>query len=206
MIPAIYRDWCNELQDQAGFPCPAPSVTRRASHWSGGIRGMCRGPTSGNGYRYSRLEITCGLVTALHDQDVLEIPVPGAGSLLFEVERTVGYVQTPGYTTLDLVAAVDQGDVADALATALRLSDAVTSGRLRLFRTLASVAIQLVARDPFVANRHGVTATAGGAFTESWRFGAQGGNKDGWKVVRCGPHRRFVRCLTQSERLALRPQ
>ncbi len=207
MIPAMKRDWCRET-DPAGFPCPARTVTRRASHYAGGVRGMCHGPTSSNGYRYSMLRLTCGDPADLVDQQVLEIPVPGAAPILLEVERTVGYAATPGYTTLDLVAAATSVDIATVLGAALQLAAQVTSGRLRLFRTSAAgaSAIDLVARDPFVANRHGVTRTAGIPIVETLRFGAGVNHRDPWKVVRCGPHRRWVRCLVQSERLALRPQ
>jgi hypothetical protein len=213
MIPAMKRDW-NRETDPAGFPCPARSVTRRASRWGGLAagttlaHGMCNGPTSSNSYRYSLLLLSCGDVGDLVDQQQISIPVPGADPILLEVERTVGYVQTPGYTTLDLVAAANATDIWTVLGAALGLAPQVTSGRLRLFRTSQYGAgyLELVARDPFLANRHGITKTVGTPIVEEQRFGAGVNHRDPWKVVRCGPHRRFVRCLTQSERIALRPQ
>jgi hypothetical protein len=168
---------------------------------------MCSGPTSLNGYRYSLLLLSCGDVGDLVDQQQIEIPVPGAAPILLEVERTVGYAPTAGYTTLDLVAAATSVDIATVLAAALALAPQVTSGRLRLFASQYGASyLEIVARDPFVANRHGITKTVGTPIVEEYRFGAGVNHRDPWKVVRCGPHRRFVRCLVQSERIALRPQ
>lgn len=216
MIPAMKRDWCRET-DPAGFPCPSIRVARRASHFAGGVRGMCRGTTSSNGYRYSMLRLTCQDPADLVDQQKLEIPVRGAAPILLEVERTAGYTPTAGYTTLDLVTAATSVDIANVLGDALELAPQVTSGRVRLFRNSAAGAstVDLVARDAFVMNRHGITRTVGIPIEEPMhaggtllRFGTgdDDGNRDPWKVVRCGPHRRFVRCLVQSERIALRPQ
>lgn len=206
MIPAKKRDW-NRESDPAGFPCPARQVTRRASSFAGGARGMCAGPTSSHSYRYSFLRLTCGDVGDLVDQQQIEIPVPGHAPILLEVERTGGYVQTPGYSTLDLVAAATSADIAAELEAVLDLEPAVIAGHVRRFVSAAGASsVDLVARDPFTPNRHALTITAGTPIVETYQFGAGVNHRDPWKVVRCGPHRRWVRCLTQFERNTYYPR
>lgn len=208
MIPALYRDWNDEQRrNVGGFPCPARQLTRRASHYAGGARGMCTGPTSSNSYRYSLIQLTCGDPAGLLDNQWIVIPVPGAAPVMLEVERTGGFAPTPGYTAVDLVAAATAADIGTALAAVLDAHVALTSGRLRRIPTGAST-IFLVARDPFVGNQKWHAITAGTPIVATRRFGAGPDHRDGWKVVRTGshPHRRWVRCLVQAERDALEGQ
>jgi hypothetical protein len=162
---------------------------------------MAAGPTACNGYRYSMLRITCGDVANLVDQQQIAIPVPGAAPVLLEIQRTAGYVPTAGYITVDLTAAATPADVAILLRQAIATSAAVVSGRLRGIASAALASVDLVARDPFVANCRGITVTAGAPFAQALRFGAGAGHRDPWRVVRtgCHQHRRWVRCLVRSE-------
>jgi hypothetical protein len=162
---------------------------------------MAAGPTACNGYRYSLLRITCGDVDDLADQQQIEIPVPGAAPVLLEIERTAGYVPTPGYITIDLTAAATPAAVAVLLRQGIATAPAVRSGRLRVIASAALASVDLVARDPFVANCRGITVTALAPFTQALRFGAGAGHRDPWRVVRtgCHQHRRWVRCLVRSE-------
>lgn len=208
MIPALFRDWNDELRrNGGGWPAPAPTLAHRASHfpslYAGAppARGMAAGPTACNGYRYSLLRITCGDVADLADQQQIVIPVPGAAPVRLEVERTAGYTPTAGYTTIDLTTAATPAAVALELAAALDLEPAVLSGRLRRFDSPALRSVDLVARDPFVANCRGITVTALAPFTQALRFGAGAGHRDPWRVVRtgCHQHRRWIRCLVRTE-------
>lgn len=217
MIPALYRDWNDELRrNVGGFPCPAPTLTHRACHFPALFaasvppeRGLVAGPCSANGYRYALLRLTCGDPADLLDQQQIAIPVPGAAPIQLEVHRTAGYVPTAGWTEVNLTAAATSVDIATAIAAVLDVAPQITSGRIRRFDSAAGTSsIDLVARDPFVANRTGCTITAGTPVAQALRFGAGADHRDPWKVIRTGghPHRRWVRCLVQSERDAIEGQ